>query len=100
MQLAADDVLRLENAAYGLAEAPRAWFLRLSRELSDIGLVVSQLDPCVYCLRCGGAGPLRDLCGIRVDDLLGRGNPQIDSCLARLRARLPFGDFRWTTVRG
>ena len=33
-----------------------------------------------------------------------RGSPtvralQMDSCLARLRAKLPFGDFRWTTVK-
>ena len=39
MGLTREDVLRLEKAAYGLAEAPRAWFLRLTRELLSIGLV-------------------------------------------------------------
>ena len=51
MNLSDDDVLRLNKAAYGLAEAPRAWFLRLTRELLAVGLTVSQLDPCVFCLR-------------------------------------------------
>ena len=49
--LSEDDVLRLEKAAYGLAEAPRSWFLRLTRELLAAGLEVSQLDPCVFVLR-------------------------------------------------
>ena len=30
MSLTDDDVYRLEKAAYGLAEAPRAWFVRLT----------------------------------------------------------------------
>ena len=55
MQLSPEDVLRLEKAAYGLAEAPRAWFLRLTRELLSVGLVVSQLDPCVFILRCSSS---------------------------------------------
>ena len=38
MDLSEDDLFRLEKAAYGLAEAPRAWFLRLSRELKAVGL--------------------------------------------------------------
>ncbi|CAE7384967.1 RE2, partial [Symbiodinium pilosum] len=37
MGLEPDDVLRLEKAAYGLAEAPRAWFLRLPESLQQLG---------------------------------------------------------------
>jgi hypothetical protein len=33
MGLSDDDLFRLEKAAYGLAEAPRAWYLRLSRDV-------------------------------------------------------------------
>ena len=54
MNLDDTDLMRLEKAAYGLAEAPRAWFMRLSRELAAAGLQVSKLDPCLYVLRKDG----------------------------------------------
>ena len=97
--LSEDDVLRLEKAAYGLAEAPRAWFLRLTRELLAAGLEVSQLDPCVFVLRERSTRALLGICGVHVDDLLGGGKPAMDECLARLRQKLPFGDFRKTTIK-
>ena len=99
MNLSAEDILRLEKAAYGLAEAPRAWFLRLSRELAEVGLCVSQLDPCVFCLRDKGSNELLGICGVHVDDLLGGGGPAMDICLQKLRGRLPFGEFRTKTVK-
>ena len=67
MNLSEDDVLRLEKAAYGLAEAPRAWFLRLTRELLAVGLLVSQLDPCVFCLRDNTTLELLGVCGVHVE---------------------------------
>ena len=74
MNLGPDDLFRLGKAAYGLAEAPRAWFLRLSRELAQVGLTVSQLDPCVFMLR-NSSGELVGVCGVHVDDLIGGGEP-------------------------
>ena len=99
MNLGPDDVLRLEKAAYGLAEAPRAWFLRLSRELAAIGMTVSQLDPCVFILRCAASLELLGICGVHVDDLLGGGTPAMNRCLAELKKKLPFGEFRTTTIK-
>ena len=88
MGLEPDDVLQLEKAAYGLAEAPRAWFLRLSRELAAVGLTVSQLDPCVFILRCEHSCELLGVCGVHVDDLLGGGTKAMDKCLEKLRQKL------------
>lgn len=51
MELDKEDLCRLEKIAYGLVEAPRAWFIRLSRELKAQGLDVSQLDRCLFTLR-------------------------------------------------
>ncbi|CAE7232443.1 RE1 [Symbiodinium sp. CCMP2456] len=99
LNLSDDDVLRLEKAAYGLAEAPRAWFLRLTRELIAVGLEVSQLDPCVFILRCVSSKALLGVCGVHVDDLLGGGTSHMDLCLEKLRATLPFGDFRKGTIK-
>ena len=95
--LDAEDLFRLEKAAYGLAEAPRAWYLRLSREMKEAGLTQSQLDPCLFTLRI--KGNLAGVCGIHVDDLLGGGTPAMDSILNELRKKLPFGDYRTFTIR-
>ena len=97
MQLSPEDLFKLEKAAYGLAEAPRAWYLRLSRELLEVGMVCSQLDPCLYTLRKNGK--LLGICGIHVDDLIGGGTPEMDKTLEALKKKLPFGDYRTYTIR-
>ena len=99
MQLDDSSLMKLEKAAYGLAEAPRAWFLRLTREMKAAGLSQSSLDPCLFCLRCQKTGELLGVCGIHVDDLLGGGSPAMDKVLEKLKAKLPFGDYRTYTIR-
>lgn len=98
MSLSSQDLMRLEKAAYGLAEAPRAWYLRLCREMKETGLQQSKLDPCLFTLR-SKSGELEGICGIHVDDLLGGGNNRMNKVLDDLRKRLPFGDFRTFTIR-
>ena len=97
MNLDDTDLFRLEKAAYDLAEAPRQWFLRLTRELKEAGLTPSKLDPCLHFLRKNGE--IKGICGIHVDDLLGGGTPEMDAVLDRLKKRLPFGDYRTYTLR-
>eukprot|EP00435_Cladocopium_sp_Y103_P018401 s905_g4.t1 len=41
MKLSDQELFRLEKAAYGLAEAPKACYLRLPRELSEVGQLPS-----------------------------------------------------------
>ena len=97
MNLSDQDLMRLEKAAYGLAEAPRAWFLRLTRELRAAGLVASKLDPCLFTLKKGNK--LLGVCGVHVDDLIGGGTKEMDDVLNELRKHLPFGDYRTYTIR-
>ena len=97
MQLDDQDLMKLEKAAYGLAEAPRAWFLRLSREMRSVGLTQSALDPCLWTLR--KSGKLLGICGIHVDDILGGGSKEMDKVLQDLKKKLPFGDYRTYTIR-
>lgn len=98
MNLDRDQLFRLEKAAYGLAEAPRVWFLRLSRELAEQGLKVSQLDRCLFTLM-NKRNELIGICGVHVDDLLRGGTPEMDRVLERLKSKLQFGDYRTLTIR-
>ena len=75
MGLSDDDLFRLQKAAYGLADAPRAWFLRLSREMREVGMTQSSLDPCLFYLR--DKGQLCGICGVHVDDILGGGDSRM-----------------------
>ena len=97
MQLSHDDLFSFEKAACGLAEAPRACFLCLSREMRDAGPCQSQIDPCLFTLRV--TGKLCGICGIHVDDLLGGGTPAMNTILNQFRTKLPFGDYRTFTIR-
>ena len=97
MKLSNDDLFRLEKAAYGLAEAPRAWFMRLTREMKEVGMIQSQLDPCLFTLR--KEGKLVGLCGVHVDDIIGGGTHEMMKALEKLKSRLPFGDYRAYTIR-
>ncbi len=90
-------LLRLEKAAYGLCDAPRAWWLRLNRELTAVGLKVSTLDPCLW--RWYEHGKLAGVCGTYVDDLIGGGTERFSKLINKLRERLPFGEFRSWEVR-
>ena len=65
--------------------------------MREAGLCQSQLDPCLFTLRV--KGKLCGICGIHVDDLLGGGTPAMDAILNKLRAKLPFGDYRTFTIR-
>lgn len=78
--MASEDLFPLEKAAYGLADAPRACFLRLTRELKSVGLKQSQLDPCLFTLHCDGK--FSGVCGVHVDDLLGGATKAMDKAQA------------------
>ena len=44
LQMARQQVLKLETAVYGLRNAPRAWWKRVVRDLAETGWVQHQLD--------------------------------------------------------
>ena len=43
-----DKLWRLDKCIYGLADAPRSWYLTFSRELVRLGCTVSKYDPSVF----------------------------------------------------
>ena len=43
-----NDVYKLHKALYGLKHAPRAWYFKLGRSLTTLGLKKSEDEPTVY----------------------------------------------------
>ena len=48
LQITREHVLKLETAVYGLRNAPRAWWKRVMRDLTDAGWIQHQLDQCTF----------------------------------------------------
>ena len=74
--------LRLKKSLYGLAVAPRLWYLHLIKALKELGLVESKHDPCLMMRK--------DLIVICYVDDLGIQAPTkeiVDELIAQLRKR-------------
>ena len=105
---------RLNKAAYGLAEAPLAWFRVLRETLLACGFTPLQTDPCMFVLRGKHAPgtnlpkdypedyedlPIVGVAGAHVDDLLcGGAGTEWDEALRKLTTRLKFGDKKFPPV--
>ncbi len=92
-----DQLFLPEKAAYGLCDAPREWYLRLSRELTQSGMTCSMMDPCLWFAHRNSE--LFGVCGTYVDDLVGGGTEQFVRMLNKVRKQLPFGEVRSWDVR-
>ena len=86
-------IVEICKYVYGLADAPRQWWLCLSSELENIGMKRSALDPCVYYWYQQGV--LEGILAFHVDDLIMGGSSDFHQCvLSKLKARFPFK--RWS----
>ena len=95
LQVTREQVLKLETAVYGLRNAPRAWWKRVVRVLTDIGWIQHQLDQCTFMFMNGPE--LVGLIGVFVDDFLVAGSdddPMFSSALLKLKETFHLGT--WT----
>ena len=90
---------------FGLADAPREWYLRLARELKEEGWDISFIDGALWWFR-DPKDPQKLKGGIvgHVDDLLFLGDSDAKASLYRLGDKLGFGtidenDFQWCGKR-
>ena len=65
-------IWRLKKRLYGLADAPRGWYLRVEEELTGLGCEKSKLDPALFLYRVKGT--IRGMVAVWVDDFLLAGN--------------------------
>ena len=98
---------RVLKGIFGLADAPREWWLRLSRAMEEHGWTRALVDGAIWCLRVtneAGEQTLEALVVAHVDDLLFAGGVKGKASLDAIRAELGFGsleegDFTWCGKR-
>ncbi len=104
---------RLLQSAYGLAEAPLAWYRVLAEVLVQCGFVCLSSDACLFALpgasppdkplglhpRDYGRLPIDGIVGVHVDDLLcGGDGSEWDQALKKLTSALKFGERKASPV--
>lgn len=74
-----DNVLALKKAIYGLKNAGRRWYQKLTDFLLTVDFTASEVDPCVFVLRKGDSILI---IGIWVDDIIVLSNdPLLEQCV-------------------
>jgi hypothetical protein len=83
---AGDYVLKLNKSLYGLCQAPKSWFDKLSTELHDLGFSPSPNDPCMF------VHPDMIIL-VYCDDCLifSRDQSKVDDMIVRMRKAFPGG---------
>ena len=77
LQLDPSEIIKLESAVYGLRNAPRRWFEKLSEDVKKMGWRQHQLDQCVFLLFDPGESGFEGLIGTLgayVDDVMVAGD--------------------------
>ncbi|CAE7480196.1 unnamed protein product [Symbiodinium sp. CCMP2592] len=95
-------IFRVLKGVFGLADAPRQWYLRLCRTLQEHGWVKSALDGALFYLRAP-SGELLALMVVHVDDLLFAGCKAALEILRKIGKELGFGalshsDFQYSVL--
>lgn len=85
-----DGLCRVRKGVFGLSDAPRQWFLRLSRALEEGGGKRSHLDALCWTLR-DECGELRGIIRSHLDDLLLGGDAKGQESFADLGKEVGFG---------
>ena len=66
----------LRKCAYGLADAPRRWYLRLREELLKLGASPSRYDNGIFIFNEPGTGTMDGMVILHVDDIMWSGNEE------------------------
>ncbi|CAE7443334.1 RE1 [Symbiodinium sp. CCMP2592] len=83
--LGPNEAVELTGSAYGLAQAPREWFLDIQKTLKKLGARASRTDPCLWRV-FDANGKICGLIGSYVDDFLFTGNPNSPTWIRFLKS--------------
>ena len=90
LQLATNEICKLEKGAYGLIDAPYLWYVAITEELMSLGFEASPFDPCMFVLR-NDRQQLSGVLGLHVDDGICAGDEYFLSKIDLLEQKYPFG---------
>ena len=79
------DAVELTGSAYGLAQAPREWYLDTQQTLLRLGARQCKTDPCVWRVY-DEAGKICGVIGSHVDDFILAGNSASSAWIKFLRS--------------
>ena len=82
---------RVRKGVFGLSDAPRQWYLRLHRALTELGWTRNPMDAACWMLWNEKHDKLLGLCLSHVDDLLVGGNEEARASILSLEKALGFG---------
>ena len=82
-EMGTDKIWKLKKCVYGLADAPREFYLRLSSELEKLGTTSSRLDKALFLWQ--SEGELNGILLLHVDDILYGGNKEFQEVVNGLR---------------
>ena len=87
--------VRLLKSFYGPSSAPRAWWLDITKKLSQLGWKTMSTDQCPWC-RYSDDGELKGVIGIHVDDfLIGLADGEIsDKWMSEIKSLYRWGSWK------
>ena len=91
LQLASNEILKLEKGAYGLVDAPYLWYTAILEELMHLGFEQSPFCPCTFILRNKVTNRPDGVLGLHVDDGICGGNQRFLDVIDQLEKKYPFG---------
>jgi hypothetical protein len=87
-------LMRLHKCVYGLADAPRAWYLKFTKILASLGFVACSVIPTIWILR-DATGKLCGILTLHVDDVISGGKGLLyDRCMDSLKRAVKFGSWQ------
>ena len=90
VKLGPNEIVQLQQGAYGRADAPLLWFRELSKGLVELGF-----KPSLFALP-NKKGETIPLVGVHVDDGIYCGTPEMHEKIQKLSKRFPFGSQKHT----
>ena len=92
----AGSLIRARKGIFGLADAPRRWWLRQRRCPRELGFRQCRSDPALFTLHAAD-GTLAGVVGTHVDDLLSAGSKSFVAKLEEVAKQLGFG--KWESAK-
>ena len=95
-----DGIYKFRKAVYGLVNAPRECFKRVTKELRKLNDIESDMGNCCFVLKHPKTNHGSGIGGVHVDDFIGRIDGNVSLQIAAMQKLLKFGTAEGTKFTG